>query len=75
MRDTDILRIGLIGCGWCAPNHLHAWQHLAPQGAVLIGVADIDPEKARRTADKFNVPAFSDAATFIDNQQPDIPCS
>ena len=66
------LRIALIGCGWSSRNHLHAWQTLASEGAELIGVADVDPEKARRAAEEFKVPAFSGAGELLDELRPDL---
>ena len=41
-------RIGLIGCGFYAQNHLHAWQDLAGHGADLVAVCDLDEAKACR---------------------------
>lgn len=66
------LRIGLIGCGWYAQNHLHAWQDLAPEGAELVGVTDIDPDKAAAAAAKFDVPAFRTAEALIEGAKPDL---
>ena len=31
------MRIGVIGCGFYAPNHLHAWASLAAE-AELVAV-------------------------------------
>ena len=39
-------RIGLIGCGFYAQNHLNAWADLKEKGAELVAVCDIDSEKA-----------------------------
>ena len=36
------IRIGVIGCGFYAQNHLNAWRDLAPRGAALAAVCDID---------------------------------
>jgi len=66
------VRIGLIGCGWYAQNHLHAWRQLAAEGASLVGVADTVMEKARRASEAFGVPAFSAADALIDEMRPDI---
>jgi len=50
---TERVRVGVIGCGFFARNHLHAWQDLAPAGADLVAVCDIDPAKAKAAAEAF----------------------
>lgn len=60
------IRLGLIGCGFFAQNHLNAWKDLAPEGVDLVAVCDIDPAKARAAADRFGVPAwYTDAETMF----------
>ena len=51
-------RIGLVGCGFFSRNHLHSWQDLSAEGAELVAVCDIDPEKAVAAARDFNVPRW-----------------
>ena len=46
----------LIGCGFFARNHLHAWQDLRDR-CVIRAVCDIDGAKARAAADEFGIPA------------------
>ena len=48
-------RVGLIGCGFFAQNHLHAWRDLVPEGAELVAVCDTDPAKAQAAARAFGV--------------------
>lgn len=60
------VRVGVIGCGFYAPNHLHAWKALADEGAVLAAVCDRDPEAAARTGRAFGVPSYTDAAAMLD---------
>jgi D-apiose dehydrogenase len=56
-------RIALIGCGFFARNHMHAW---ADVGAQVVAVCDTDPARAREFAQVFNVPAsFEDAAQML----------
>ena len=62
MSREGPLKVGLIGCGWYAQNHLHAWRQLASEGAELIGVAAVDHQKARRAAETFKVLALSGRA-------------
>lgn len=60
------LRLGLIGCGFFAQNHLHAWKDLEPEGVELVAVCDIDADKAKAAAEKFRVPFWTtDAETMF----------
>lgn len=59
---TTRTRLGVIGCGFFARNHLNSWKDLHAQGVDLVAVCDIDPEKARATAAEFGVPAWYDSA-------------
>ena len=53
MGRKKIVRVGMIGCGFYAQNHLHAWTELRPLGTELVAVCDLDPEKAKAAGDKF----------------------
>lgn len=58
------LRAGLIGCGFFAANHANAWRDLA--GVELAAVCDIDIERARQFASRFDVPlVFDDADAMM----------
>ncbi len=58
------LRGGLIGCGFFAQNHLHAWQEV--DGAEIVALCDRDPGRLAAAGDKFGVGArFSDAAAML----------
>jgi len=59
------IKIGVVGCGFYAHNHLSAWRDLAPQGAVLAAVCDIDAAKARNAGKSFDVPWYTDTAEFL----------
>jgi predicted dehydrogenase len=57
MTDRTVeRRIGLVGAGWVAPNHLKAWQQLHGRARV-VAIADPAVETARARADAFGVPA------------------
>ena len=62
---TDDTRRGaLIGCGFFAENHMHAWAAL--EGAEIVALCDRDLTKARAMADRFGVAAvYDDAATMF----------
>ena len=60
------IRLGLIGCGFFAQNHLHAWKDLEPEGVELVAVCDIDADKARAAAESFRVPFwYTDAEAMF----------
>lgn len=63
-------RVGIIGTGWWA-THAHLPSLTTYEDAEIIGVADIDGERARITADKFGVThAFADHQDLL-AMQPD----
>lgn len=64
------IRLGLIGCGFFAQNHLHAWKDLEAEGVDLVAVCDIDQAKAKAAAEKFGVPAwYTDAETMFGKER------
>lgn len=65
-------RIAVIGCGFYAQNHLHSWRDLAPAGARLSAVCDLDAAKARMAGDRFGVPWFTDPGAMLAATQPDL---
>lgn len=66
---AEQLNIGLIGCGFFAQNHLHAWNDLKPEGAQLVAVCDIDPDKARVAGEKFGARWYTDATEMLDKEE------
>jgi D-apiose dehydrogenase len=66
------VRIGLIGCGFYAQNHMNAWKDLAGEGAVLVAVCDVDPVKAAAAGAQFGVPHYVDAKAMLDCEQIDL---
>lgn len=67
-----MLRVGVIGCGFYAQNHLHSWHELASEGAALTAVCDIDPAKAQAAGQKFGVPFYTDAAAMLAGHELDL---
>jgi D-apiose dehydrogenase len=65
-------RVGLIGCGFYAQNHLHAWRDLASEGAELAAVCDRDEGKASAAGRKFGAPWFTDARAMLDKVPLDL---
>ena len=46
----------LVGCGFFARHHLHAWQML--DGADIVAVCDLDKARAEAYAREFDIPRF-----------------
>jgi predicted dehydrogenase len=64
------IRLGLIGCGFFAQNHLHAWQDLKSEGVDIVAVCDTDPARAKAAAGTFGVPHwYADAAEMFAAEQ------
>ena len=67
------MRVGVIGCGFFAQNHLNGWRDLAAEGVEIAAVCDIDASKAEAAAKAFGVPrAYADAATMLAKEKLDF---
>lgn len=49
------LRVGVIGCGFFAVNHLHAWRDLAGESVVLAAICERDPDRLDEVGSRFGV--------------------
>jgi hypothetical protein len=69
-----VLRVGVIGCGRIATTGHHpAFAWAAQAGAcTLVGVCDIDPERAETVARKYGVPSFDSAGALLARVRPDV---
>lgn len=66
------LRGALIGCGFFANNHLHAWRDLAPRVA-MVAVCDRDRSKAEAARQRFGITAaYDDAVAMLEAERPDF---
>jgi len=63
-------RFALIGCGFFAQNHLHAWAEI-PE-VELVAVCDVDPDRAAAAAATFGGTAYTDAADLLATEQLDF---
>lgn len=62
---------GLIGCGFFAQNHLHAWRDIG--GAGIVALCDRDAERLSATASAFGVArTYADAAEMLDAEDLDF---
>lgn len=65
------LRVGMIGCGFFAENHLAAWQHI--KDVTLAAVCDIDVAKARAAALRHGAKQiYTSAAELMDSGEVDF---
>ncbi len=70
MNRTDV---AVVGCGFFARNHLHAWKDLAPKGVEIKAVCDVDPAKAKAAAETFGVPRwYDDMERMLDEEKLDL---
>lgn len=70
VSDTNI-RVGLLGAGGIAPAHAMMVQSLP--GIELVGVADIEGNKARRLAERFKVGGwYSSLGEMMAGARPDV---
>lgn len=71
MREDGSYRVGIVGAGAIADLHLQALASL-PE-AQLVGVADLDRDRARRKADRFDVGvAVGTLAELLSEGRPDV---
>jgi predicted dehydrogenase len=69
-RPAAPVRIAAIGCGFFARNHLMAWHDMAE--TELVGICDLDEERARRAAALCGEPpVFIDAERMLAETRPD----
>lgn len=60
----------MVGAGYFAPFQLQGWREA---GATVVGVVDLDLQRAAALADRFDVPRhFDDAVRLFDELQPDL---
>jgi predicted dehydrogenase len=63
------IKVAVIGCGFYAQNHLHAWKDLAKKGAALVAVCDLDSEKAKACGNKFDAAWYTDAHAMLSSEE------
>ena len=66
-----MLRIGIIGCGKIADQHVHAIYRIAD--CKIVAVCDRELLMAQQLAERFGMPAFfSDVAEMLQSVRPDV---
>lgn len=67
----EVLRGALIGCGFFAANHLHAWRDV--EGAAIVALCDRDEERLNATVAGFGIGArYTDAARMLEEERLDF---
>lgn len=66
------LRFAIIGCGRIAKNHIAPLTEI--EGAKLVAVCDLIPERAEGYAQKHNVPAYTNYHTMLKKENIDVVC-
>lgn len=70
-QPTAPLRVAVVGCGAIAPRHIEAY---AETGRTdLVGLVDVDPERARAFADRYGCPnVYTSLTDLLREQDPDV---
>jgi D-apiose dehydrogenase len=60
-----MLKGAVIGCGFFAQNHLHAWRDI--EGAEIVAICDRDEARLAETARAFGIArTYSDAEAMLE---------
>ena len=52
-----MIKVGVVGLGAMGQNHARLYSQLK---CDLVGVADVDPSRAKEIGEKYNTPYYSD---------------
>jgi predicted dehydrogenase len=63
------IKVGVVGVGHLGVHHARVYTEIL--GARLVGVVDIDDERAQGIAENLGVPAYADLDRFLDEACPD----
>ena len=66
----ETLRVAVVGAGYFAQFHHHAWTRLSR--TELVAVCDLDGLKAKSAADQAGARGFSDLGEMLDAVAPDL---
>lgn len=68
--DQSPLTAVVVGCGGAGANHAAGYRRSSD--ARLVGVCDIDGERATALAEEYDVEAFTDLAELLETLRPDV---
>jgi D-apiose dehydrogenase len=72
MSNLRVAKAAIIGCGFFSPNHFKSWRELSDRVA-LVAVCDLDADKARAAAARFDIPkAYTDVTELLNNEALDF---
>lgn len=71
---NSALNFALVGCGRIAKRHAELLSQGQVQGARLMTVCDILPERASAFGEKYNVPHYTDMDQMMGEEQVDVVC-
>ena len=63
------VRVGVVGVGHLGVHHARVYTEIL--GANLVGVVDVDHDRAHDVAESLGVPAYTDLDIFLDETRPD----
>jgi predicted dehydrogenase len=63
------VRVGVVGVGHLGVHHARVYTEIL--GANLVGVVDVDYDRAHDVAESLGVPAYTDLDIFLDEAKPD----
>lgn len=70
-KNRSSLKGGLIGCGFFAHNHLHAWAEV--DGAEIVALCDRDEKRLQEAGEKFGITRlYTDAAEMLAKEELDF---
>lgn len=68
-----MIKVGLIGAGGMGSTHAVCFEAMQKQGIIkVVGVADVEAEKATRLAEKFGAATYRSGAEMIANAEVDM---
>ena len=72
MMERITLKFALVGCGRISKRHSELLGRQQIDGASLVAVCDLVPEKAKKTAQQFEVPWYSDMHKMMRSEAIDV---
>lgn len=67
-----MLKFAIVGCGRISQRHAQLLGQRQVEGAELVGVCDILPERAKTTGEQQRVPFFTDMDEMVKATNPDV---
>lgn len=65
----DTIKVGVVGVGHLGVHHARVYTEIL--GSRLVGVVDVEEDRASSVGENLGVPAYSDLDRFLDETKPD----